>query len=392
MNLFLSQRCDLHDTFKAHLLILSLIDSSASIIQAYLVLLFPILRQVSPRQFTGVFQCIAAGIGTSNFLRSAFIVSLNTASSGSMKFILPQLPSIIELRFLDSPPLLRFPFRCTRRMFPHIWPHIVWTRGCLFPRKSPPGPCVSHQVAFRSKSESCEACPLIRQFFFSIHVPVIFNIFSNITSSDVCVFLVTSMYLSGIGKCFFSRHVLFDLVYNVMTINEFSCDRPEVIFSFLIITGWVFLKMGWVYHSSELPSNISGSSPRSGWFRVKVVVLRRCSPPKILTVPSATGKMKFPLLCGVNTSFALGLRAWSSDASISSNSSISATLLSPFQILSALNAYPKNIPGKTFGPNWCSRDMSLAEIGWCSTNCSERYYWSVKWHSEPPLYGVFPSD
>ena len=28
--------------------------------------------------------------------------------------------------------------------------------------------------------------------------------------------------------------------------------------------------------------------------RVKVNVLRRCSPPKILTVPSATGHMKFP--------------------------------------------------------------------------------------------------
>ena len=42
--------------------------------------------------------------------------------------------------------------------------------------------------------------------------------------------------------------------------------------------------------------------------------------------------MKFPLLCGVNTSFALSLLAWSSDASISSNSSMSATIMSPFQI------------------------------------------------------------
>ena len=51
--------------------------------------------------------------------------------------------------------------------------------------------------------------------------------------------------------------------------------------------------------------------------------------PKIFTVPSATGNMKFPLLCGVNTSFALSLRAWSSDAPISSNSSMSATTLFP---------------------------------------------------------------
>ena len=64
-----------------------LIVSSASTIQAYLVLLFPILRQVSPRQFTGVLQGIAAGIGTSTFLRAGFIVSLNSSSFVSMKNI-----------------------------------------------------------------------------------------------------------------------------------------------------------------------------------------------------------------------------------------------------------------------------------------------------------------
>ena len=42
--------------------------------------------------------------------------------------------------------------------------------------------------------------------------------------------------------------------------------------------------------------------------------------------------MKFPLICGVNTSSALSLRAWGSDASICSNSSMSATMMSPFQI------------------------------------------------------------
>ena len=64
-----------------------LIDSSASTIQAYLVLCFPIRLQVSPRQFTGVLQGIAAGIGTSNFQRAFFMVCLNYSSSGSMKKI-----------------------------------------------------------------------------------------------------------------------------------------------------------------------------------------------------------------------------------------------------------------------------------------------------------------
>ena len=46
-------------------------------------------------------------------------------------------------------------------------------------------------------------------------------------------------------KCCFLRHVQFDSWYNVMTINELSCDRPEVNFRFLIIPRRVFLKMGW---------------------------------------------------------------------------------------------------------------------------------------------------
>ena len=64
-----------------------LVVSSASTIQAYLVLIFPILRQVSPRQFTGVLQGIAACIGISHFLQPFFIFRLNSSSSGSMKYI-----------------------------------------------------------------------------------------------------------------------------------------------------------------------------------------------------------------------------------------------------------------------------------------------------------------
>ena len=64
-----------------------LIDSSASTIQASLVLRFAILRQFSPRQFDSVLQGIAAGIGISNFLRAFLMVCLNSSSSGSMKKI-----------------------------------------------------------------------------------------------------------------------------------------------------------------------------------------------------------------------------------------------------------------------------------------------------------------
>ena len=64
-----------------------LTDSSASSTQAYLVLRFQILLQVSPRHFTGVLQGIAAGIGISNLLRAILMVCLNSSSSGSMKKI-----------------------------------------------------------------------------------------------------------------------------------------------------------------------------------------------------------------------------------------------------------------------------------------------------------------
>ena len=101
---------------------------------------------------------------------------------------------------------------------------------------------------------------------------------------------------------------------------------------------------------------MSCSSLRSGRSQVKVDVLRRCSLPKILTAPSATESVQFPLLCGVNTSFAL----------------------------------PRNILGKT-APKWCSPDWSFAEIGWSSTVAPKRYYWSVKWHSEPPFIRCLPT-
>ena len=61
--------------------------SSASIIQAYFVLRLPMLRWVSPLLFIGILQGIAAGIGTSNVLRAALIVSLNSSPFGSIKNI-----------------------------------------------------------------------------------------------------------------------------------------------------------------------------------------------------------------------------------------------------------------------------------------------------------------
>ena len=50
-------------------------------------LAFHQLRWASPLLFIGILQGIAAGIGTSNFLRAALIVSLNSSTFGSIKNI-----------------------------------------------------------------------------------------------------------------------------------------------------------------------------------------------------------------------------------------------------------------------------------------------------------------
>ena len=61
---------------------LGLVLSSASTTQTFFVLHFPIFPSVFPLLLIGILQGIAAGIGTSNFLRAAIIVSLIFSSFG----------------------------------------------------------------------------------------------------------------------------------------------------------------------------------------------------------------------------------------------------------------------------------------------------------------------
>ena len=119
-----------------------LVDSSASTTQASFVLRFPIRRWASPLLFIGILQSIAAGIGTSNFLRAAFSVSLNSSSFGSMKKIPLNCPALSSFGFSKAHLCFGF-FRCIGHKFPHIWPYIIRTRSFLFPWQSPPRPYVS---------------------------------------------------------------------------------------------------------------------------------------------------------------------------------------------------------------------------------------------------------
>ena len=162
----------------------------------------------------------------------------------------------------------------------------------------------------------------------SIHVPIIFNIF--LEHYVHCRFWCSGNFdvLRRKGNVS-SRHVQFDSGFHAMTLNEVSCDRPEVIFRFLIITRWVFFEMGWrnpfIWISLE-------EFPVLRLVQFEVDVLRRCPLPKIWLFHLRRWRWSFHFFAALTTFFALSLWAWSLDASISSNSSMSATTTSPFQI------------------------------------------------------------
>ena len=69
-----------------------------------------------------------------------------------------------------------------------------------------------------------------------------------------------------------------------------------------------------------------------------------------------------------------------SDASNFSNSSISTTRLSPFQIPPAIKAYPGKIPGNTFFPNWWIPALSLGI--W------EIFHQCTKWNNQLVLWKI----
>ena len=79
----------------------------------------------------------------------------------------------------------------------------------------------------------------------------------------------------------------YDSWFHVMTINEISRNRSEMIFGFRIIPWWVVWEF--VFFSSK--NSLFFSSARDDPL-IKVDGLWRRSPPGVLTVPSATGKRK----------------------------------------------------------------------------------------------------
>ena len=148
-------------------------------------------------------------------------------------------------------------------------------------------------------------------------------------------------------ECFFFRDTELNSKLNVMTIDEVTLNGPSVSSGFSVVSCFCRLKPFWfaLKFSTEIFTSYRLFPPWSGFSEFVV-------SSKNIAVPSAAGTIKSSLLCGVNISFALSLRGWIPDASNFSNSSMSATRISPFQIPPAINAYPRNVPGKKFLPNW----------------------------------------
>ena len=157
-----------------------------------------------------------------------------------------------------------------------------------------------------------------------------FQFFFDITSNVVSVVLVTSMYFSRIGMD------SSDSGFHVMTVNEITWDKPKIIFDFTM------------YHDEscrEVEEDplilledyvvllLCLGCPGLRWMFSDFDLLQG-----VLTVPSATGNTNFSFFMGANTSLALSLLAWISNTFICSNSSMSAIIMSPFQILPANKA------------------------------------------------------
>ena len=277
MNLLISQRCDHRDICAVHLPIVYChrfvrIDNTS---------IFGLAIPNTAAGFTAaIHRCSTKHCcGHRNFKLSTSVFH------GVLEFFIfwfneedtSQSSGIIELWFLDSPLLLRFAFRCIRHTLPHIWPYIVGSWGCLFLRQSSQTMSF-HQVAFRSIK--INLVKLVQTSDNSLS-PSTFQwspmCFPRITSSDVCVVLVTSMYFNGIGND--SSFGMFSLTMGstwwrrmkspVMDQKSFLASASSRVES-----SW---KRSGEESSSDSPRKTSCASPRSGWSLVKVDVLRRRS-------------------------------------------------------------------------------------------------------------------
>ena len=203
-------------------------------------------------------------------------------------------------------------------------------------------------------SKSCEDCPCIWKFSFSIHVPVIINMFvQQYLKWRLCCPGI-SMYFSGIG--------------NDSSVGTYSLTRSS--------TWWRLMK----YPMTVL----KWSWRRPVWFSSKIVLFFS----SVWAVPDEGGcsqilisSRKFDCSnCDWETlplhwAFGHGVQMCPYPPILQ--------CLRPLCLLSRFSRAR---------PNWCSLERSLAEMGWYSTIVPTRITGPLNGSPKRLSYGVFPSD
>ena len=298
-----------------------------------------------------VLQSIAAGIGSCNFPRT-FSMILNSSSSGSMKWI-PRNLLVLSNYGFSIAHFCFFTFFCIRHMFRHFWPYIVGPWGRLFSRQSSHRTMCIRQVASHSKQWIL--------WNMSVH-PIILLLHPHPTSHDKVVpaVLVTLMYFKGRGK------ILQSACHTTMSLEVV---RKSI--RLIHLEDYIVLLLG-------------QGDPGKQWMFLEPDLLQ------IIWLFYLRMWKNFSPFIGVKTSSALSLLACS-DASISSNSSMSATIMFPFQFFHPHTRHYRGT-GDTSGLVWCSLDESFAEMEWYSTIAPSGITGRSKGIPNRLSYGVFPTD
>ena len=200
------------------------------------------------------------------------------------------------------------------------------------------------------------------------------SILSNITSKDVRVFLVTSIFQWNKER-FFSRHVHFNSGFHIMTVNEVSWDRPKITLGFTIIPWWV-LSWGW---------------RRPFWFFEELLVLLLClGCPGLKWMFSDLDLLKKKKIdCCIcdwedemvtlhrRSHFPLHWAFWRGFQ----------TRPPAFQC-----RRPECLVSRFTAPNWCSLDLSFAEMEWYSTIAPDGITGPLNGIPNRLSYGDFPSS
>ena len=197
MNLFLLQQCDIRDTCAAHLpIVFSQIGRHRQYKHNWSCVSQYCGRFLRGNLF-GFYKALLLASEFPTFHERFFMVCLNSSSSGSMKKIPRNLLASSSFGFSMVHFCFAFRFDASDICF-HISGHTSSGREVVYFLVS----LLLDQV-YPSGGLSFNRINLVRlvhasdNFSFSIHVPVIINMFSVHTSNNVRVVLETSMYVIG---------------------------------------------------------------------------------------------------------------------------------------------------------------------------------------------------